>query len=473
MSDIIIREAAVSGKFYTEKPNILSQEIDIALENSLKRNPFAPEDKGSIFSPKVIVVPHAGYRFCLQVAAEAYTRIYHSKSQIKRVVMLSPSHYFPLQKLALPESSYFQTPLGKIPVEQSIYDDLLQKFSFIEINEEVHKPEHGLEVHLPILQRVIRDDFSIIPFVVGNVPIDKISELIDYLWGEEETCILISTDLSHYLENEEAMKIDHKTKRMIEQVYLKDFTGQNACGVIPLASSLLNAQKRALRISTLYIANSYQTTGLSPERVVGYGSWIFEEQNTTRVPERYRNFLIHTAVQSIVYYLKEGKEITIKWDQIPYELQTIRATFVTLKLNGQLRGCIGSLQARNPLLLDIVQNAIKAAFNDPRFPAIQAQDLALLSLEISILSPLAPLAVEGENDLVEKMTPEKDGFILMDNDKQGTFLPSVWEQLPDKRDFLNGLKRKAGISDWSDSTKVIRYQAEKFAKDIKNFIKMK
>ena len=148
---------------------------------------------------------------------------------------------------------------------------------------------------------------------------------------------------------------------------------------------------------------------------------------------------------------------------LPAALLADGASFVTLTWRGELRGCIGSLQARRPLAVDVMENAKNAAFGDPRFPPVRLEELPELVFEVSVLSAPTPFPVESEEDLLQRVRPGVDGLILEEGSRRATFLPAVWEQLPDPRDFLAQLKRKAGLPGnyWSNSLRVERYHAEK------------
>jgi len=143
-------------------------------------------------------------------------------------------------------------------------------------------------------------------------------------------------------------------------------------------------------------------------------------------------------------------------------LKTLRATFVTLQKQGELRGCIGRLEAARPLAEDIAGNAYSAAFEDPRFQPLHESELDGLEIHLSLLTPSEPLAFTSEQDLLDQLRPGEDGLILAEGSRRGTFLPSVWEQLTTPRQFLEHLKLKAGLpaSYWSNSIKAWRYRAE-------------
>jgi AmmeMemoRadiSam system protein A len=172
--------------------------------------------------------------------------------------------------------------------------------------------------------------------------------------------------------------------------------------------------------------------------------------------------LLTLAKNSIQHGLSTGKPLPLNLSDFPAELTAQRATFVTLEKQGQLRGCIGLLSAVRPLAEDIAENAFSAAFQDPRFPPLAAHELAELEIHLSILSSSEPMTFSSEQDLLNQIQPNIDGLILQEGNLRGTFLPSVWQQLPDPNQFLRHLKQKAGLPSnyWSNTIKVYRYTTE-------------
>lgn len=175
-----------------------------------------------------------------------------------------------------------------------------------------------------------------------------------------------------------------------------------------------------------------------------------------------KKILRATARAAIAHCLLHPHELAIVLDGYPACLCKRRASFVTLEREGHLRGCIGSLEAKLPLIQAVAKNAVAAAFSDPRFPPLQARELDALSIHISVLTVPETLAVESEEDLLVKLRPGIDGLVLKRGPQRGTFLPAVWESLPDPRDFLAQLKQKAGLApgDWPADIEIYRYTAE-------------
>lgn len=180
------------------------------------------------------------------------------------------------------------------------------------------------------------------------------------------------------------------------------------------------------------------------------------------LPEASAKRLLDIARDSIAHGLRAGSPLAIDLGDEPAPLREPRAAFVTLHLHRQLRGCIGSIEAYRPLAEDVAQNAYAAAFEDPRFPPVTEAEAGRLDLHISVLTPPLPMTVKDEADLLAQLRPGRDGLILQEGHRRATFLPAVWEDLADPRQFVLYLKRKAGLSPdhWSATMRCWRYEAE-------------
>lgn len=190
--------------------------------------------------------------------------------------------------------------------------------------------------------------------------------------------------------------------------------------------------------------------------------------NSTEAPQELapaqRATLIEVARRSIEHGLSTGRPLAVTPSEYHRDLKAVRASFVTLQIHGQLRGCIGHLEAVQPLVVDVAENAFAAAFRDPRFEPLREDEWPAVDIHLSILTRPEPLQFNDEGDLVRQIRPGEDGLILQDGPNRGTFLPSVWESLPDPVDFLVHLKHKAGLAanHWSDRIEVYRYRTESF-----------
>ncbi len=257
-----IRIPSVSGAFYPAEPDKLASMIDRYLAMVSPR--------GDTPRPKAIIVPHAGYIFSGPVAATAYAQLRAFRDSITRVVVLAPAHRLPFRGLAVSDAKAFRTPLGDIPVDAETLKNLKQK-PFVATLDAAFDGEHSLEVQLPFLQRVLAN-FTLTPLIVGHAEPEQVREVLEATWGGDETLIVISSDLSHFLDYDAARERDAKTTRAIEERNPAAIDFHDACGRIPISGLLLAAKEHHLAVATLDLRNSGDTAG-SRDRVVGYGAY--------------------------------------------------------------------------------------------------------------------------------------------------------------------------------------------------------
>lgn len=263
---MLIRQPAVAGTFYPDDP----RQLQIDVERMLDDAELTDIDTAHL---KALVVPHAGYVYSGPIAASAYKLLAPHKERIKRVVLLGPSHRVALPGIAIPESKFFRTPLGDIAIDQPALQGLA-KLPGVQFRDDAHAREHSLEVQLPFLQTVL-SDFVLLPMVVGAADADTVSAVLATLWGGDETLIIISSDLSHYLPYAAAKTTDSDTSRRIERLDYS-IVGEQACGCHPLNGLLKLARQKGLKVSTLDLRNSGDTAG-SRDQVVGYGSYAVSQ----------------------------------------------------------------------------------------------------------------------------------------------------------------------------------------------------
>ncbi|MFA5985491.1 MAG: AmmeMemoRadiSam system protein B [Methylococcaceae bacterium] len=257
------RQPAVAGMFYPANPGQLHQMLDQYLTDA--------ETNAKV--PKAIIVPHAGYTFSGAVAASAYARLKKANDLITRVVLIGPSHCLAFKGLAVTRAQTFSTPLGNISVDQKAISQLV-KLPYVEFIEEAHAHEHSLEVQLPFLQEML-DNFDIIPIIAGEVSAHEICHILELLWGGEETLIVVSSDLSHYLDYASAKQMDAETSLAIVALADEKLAADSACGKTPVCGLIKYAQEQALAIQCIDLRNSGDTAG-DKNRVVGYGAYVIE-----------------------------------------------------------------------------------------------------------------------------------------------------------------------------------------------------
>ena len=443
-----IRSAAVAGLFYPGEPRALAAEVDDLLAG-------AGEPQPRLGFPKALIVPHAGYLYSGPVAARAYEELAPARGTVRRVVMLGPVHRVPVCGLAHPGVQAFATPLGTVPIDHEAIAAVRGLPQVVQ-SDPAHALEHALEVQLPFLQKQL-GEFALVPFAVGMASVQEVAEVIERLWGGRETLVVISTDLSHYHGYDEARRIDGATVTRIAQL-AADLDHDEACGATPLNGLLALAKRRSLAIRMLAAGNSGDTAG-GKGRVVGYSAFALDEPGSGVSLDEAGGTLLQIARGAI-----EGRLLgSARSVEAPWLAQT-GATFVTLTRDGALRGCIGSLQAARPLGIDVAENALGAAFRDPRFSPVGAAEWPHCRVEVSLLSAPKALRFADEADLLEQISAGEDGLVLEADGRRATFLPQVWESLTDKRQFLRELARKAGLP--SDTRlgrcKLSRYRVAKW-----------
>lgn len=262
----LIRPAAVAGYFYPAERDQLASDISMMLHEA---SPSKAKHQ-----PKALIVPHAGYIYSGAVAAYAYRLLEPWRSQIRRVILLGPSHRTPLRGLALPQADCFETPLGTIPLDKKLCERLLS-LPQVHVIPASHIAEHSLEVQLPFLQTVL-DDFKLVPLVVGLSSPQEVADVLDYCRGGHETLIVVSSDLSHYLPYEQACKRDANTLNHILSGD-ESLSEYDACGSAPIRGLLHLARDLGLKSELLDYRNSGDTAG-DKSRVVGYAAIAFSEE---------------------------------------------------------------------------------------------------------------------------------------------------------------------------------------------------
>ncbi|HEX3920454.1 MAG TPA: AmmeMemoRadiSam system protein B [Caulobacteraceae bacterium] len=448
-----IQPAGVAGLFYPAEPEALAAEVDASLARA---NP--PE-----LAAKAVVAPHAGHIYSGDIAGAAYKLLARRRGQIKRAILLGPTHRMPVRGMAVTAADAWATPLGAVRVAGEARDALAQRPD-VTVAAEPFEGEHSLEVHLPFIQRAL-GDVEVLPVLVGNSPAANTSSMLAQLWGGPETAIIVSSDLSHFHDYATAVARDAETTAAIERLDFGACEGERACGCFPLAGLIDQAQRRDLRVTALDVRNSGDTQG-DKSRVVGYGAFAFEYAHGARIPERQRRTLLDLAKEVVRQGIRLGgaaPKLRLEGG-MPRPLLAQRASFVTLKIAGQLRGCRGTILPAHALIHDVAQNAWNSAFGDPRFAAVTEAEAAQLSFDISILSTPRRIPCASEAELIAALSPDIDGLIIRDGGRQSLFLPSVWAEVPHAMRFVRQLKIKAGLrpDHWSSSLEAFRFTTESF-----------
>lgn len=462
-----LRKAVVAGSFYPgtgpELTALIKQLVNRVKPVQIEHHPDT--------SLKALIIPHAGYIYA------GWTAVHISqvlrKNQFNRVIVMGPDHRVGFQGGAISNVSAYETPLGLIRLDERAA--LLRRYHRMFHADPVSdRLEHSVEVVLPYLQYFL-GEFKLIPIVLGQGEHlgERVSDVLDPLL-DQNTLLVASSDLSHYLPYSEAVVRDRKTIHMILNLETEKLKKRQnaACGKIPILIVVNMARRHNWKPVLLHYSNSGDTAG-DHSRVVGYTAIAFfggtSMQNTMDSPRSLNahqgEILVKLARQTLAKRLNT-KSVKIDPDALKDPaFQEHRGTFVTLTVHKQLRGCIGNLDSTESILDGIRRNAVNAGFHDPRFPPLIADELDEVDIEVSILAEPKPLEYTDSKDLLSKLHVGEDGVILKKGPFSATFLPQVWAQLPRPEDFLSHLCMKAGLSSdaWrKNHLEIMTYQVQYF-----------
>lgn len=449
-----LRKAVWAGQFYEADPIRLSRLLDVYLaESEVQSVP------GQVVG---LIAPHAGYVYSGRVAASGYTLV--KGQQVESVVIIGPSHHYGFEGCSIYLQGGFESPLGLVEVDSSLARELsrLSGFGYI---MEAHAREHSIEVQVPFIQKVF-PGARIVPVVMGyqtGRTVQALAGALAKALPGKKVLVVASTDLSHFLSRVEANEIDRKTIDLLRQMDLKTLTRKMErqenimCGSGPVLALLQYARKLGTaRVEVLAYSDSAAVDGPA-DRVVGYLSaavCLEESAGLTSLSQEEKKELLNLARKAIEVYLESQKIISCQ--PAHPRLEKPAGAFVTLKENGQLRGCIGFAEPLFPLWQAVVQAAVLAATGDPRFPTLRKSELKELEIEISVLGPLQPV-----NDVAE-IKVGRHGLVIKQGNRSGLLLPQVASELGwDRQTFLRELCRKAGLPDsaWRDLKSLSKFEA--------------
>ena len=466
----MVRKPVVAGSFYPADSSELSSTIDQYLKHA------EIEVEGEIFG---VISPHAGYIYSGQTAAFAYEALRNQNKKL--VILLGPSHRYYLSSFAIYDAGKWETPLGKVDIDESFASKLKSRSKLIVGEPEAHSQEHSLEVQLPFLQKVL-GDFKIVPIIFNTDQISLLSEFANALSEElkdrRDWVIVASTDLYHGHNYSDAKAVTDKVNKYILGFdyaglleYDRDLRESGVCAACGCSgTSVLLQVMKNIGMSNVKLLNrttSGDVTGDKNGYVVGYGAWVFSENKGKKtkneksnsefdfkLTEEDKEKLLTIARETVNEYVENGKVPDFK---VESEVLTRKCgAFVTLKKkNGSLRGCIGRIVAEDPLFLVVRDMAIAAASEDYRFPPVKVSEIDDIEIEISVLTPMQVV------NSVDEVKVGRDGLMIRRGYNSGLLLPQVpVEQGWDKETFLEHTCYKAGLPpDAWKSSELWKFQA--------------
>jgi AmmeMemoRadiSam system protein B/AmmeMemoRadiSam system protein A len=430
-----------------------------------------------------LISPHAGYQYSGIVAANSYALL--KGKNIKRVVVISPSHISSFEGASIYDGDAYATPLGNIKVDQDFASKLVRLSPLLQRSGKGHddvymgRGEHALEAQLPFLQRVLKE-FTLVPIIMGEQDYQTCRALgtaLAEISKAGETVIVASSDLSHFHSYDEAVKLDHSVIRSVEEWdyfnLLRNLTARiwEACGGGPIVATMIAAERLgATQAKLIKYANSGDIPDGDRSSVVGYSAIAFIKENkispqissSFEISKDEQEYLLDIARKSVEMIVKERTIYSCTAGNFE-TLNQERGAFVTLKKNGALRGCIGFTAPIKPLYQTVQEAAISAALKDPRFQPVSREELAELHYEISVLSPFTHVQSS------EQIEIGKHGLLIKYGSREGLLLPQVaTEQHWDLNTFLQHTCLKAGLPNdsWKDKeADIFKFSAFVFGED--------
>jgi AmmeMemoRadiSam system protein B/AmmeMemoRadiSam system protein A len=478
-SKVVFRPVSALRGWGIADANVLSRQIE-----SL----FQKADVKPINNVIALILPHAGYAYSGQTAADALKTI---NRKYKRIIVIGPSHHLPIEEqLNVVRADYFETILGQIPLDVEFIDNLLKYPMFKNLPNAFHY-ENSIEVELPLLQYRYKD-FKLVPITTGQCTLGTVKKAGQILRGlvDADTLVIASSDFTHYgpayryvpfKENipEQIKKLDMGAYEYIAKLDSEGFfeyrhkTGATICGYIPIAV-LLSMLDKDTKVDLTNYTTSGQLTGdfsnsVSYLSVVFSGAWptpseIKTQETDLKLTEEDKKQLLTLARGTISYVLQnkrvpKASELGVT---VSDAMSSPRAAFVTLTKNGRLRGCIGDIFPQRPLYKSVILNAINASLNDRRFTPVTEAECKDIKIEISALTSPQPI------DSYDKIRIGTDGVVLDKDGHSAVFLPQVARQQGwDLNQMLTQLSLKAGLPPdaWKEGASFLVFQADVFGEE--------
>lgn len=465
---------AFAGQFYP------SEKAD--LESTLMKMFKSGVQKTAGTTVLAIIVPHAGYVFSGSVAASAYNQI-DTLRTYENVFIITASHRTYFTGASIYGAGNCETPLGEVPVNLALANELMDKYDIFSYVPEAHYSEHSLEVQLPFIQYKLKKGYKILPIVIGSQSAEDCRTLANILlpYFNEKNLFIISSDFSHYPSYDDAVALDKHTAEAILTIDTEQFTevifaranksvkglSTRACGWSAILTLMyLTKNQPDVKYTLIDYTNSGESVYGDKDRVVGYNAIMvgLDENNVAkdnfRLDEKDKKMLLEIARTTIEKYTISKAIIKLNPADFSHTLKSNCGAFVTINKNHRLRGCIGRFDASEPLYLIVQQMAMAAATQDSRFTPVTPEELKDLEVEISVLSPLRKI------NSIDEIVMGKHGIYIVKDNRTGTFLPQVANETGwSKEEFLGHCSRdKAGLGwDGWKSADIYIYEAIVFS----------
>jgi hypothetical protein len=462
------RQPVAAGRFYPADKLTLTKELARLFESCKKAS-------GS-WDVRAIISPHAGYIFSGKIAAAAYSAIPKNKVY-KNIFIIGSSHVMYFDGASVYNSGDFITPLGKVSVNKEIANKLILSNKVFNFPANAHLQEHSIEVQLPIIQYYFKYYPMVVPVIIGTDDENTVKKIAEALrpWFTSENLFVISSDFSHYPGYKDAVETDSFTAMSIvsgsPKTFLKTLSTNTQKQIPGLATSMcgwtsgltllyLAEGNKNLEIKFIDYSNSGDSPNAGKDEVVGYNALAMIEKEHNEVPlaksdnsfsfnDAEKKQLFTIVKNSISSKLYDDKKFVIEEKSVSGNLKKPMGAFVTLKINGALRGCIGRFISSEPLFTVVQESAVSSAFEDPRFSPLTKEEFKKTDIEITVLGPLRKI------NNISEIVLGKHGIYIKKGYKSGTMLPQVATEngwtVEEFLGFTSREKADLGWDGWKDA----------------------
>lgn len=431
-----IRYPVALGSLYPEKAKDLKHTVKELLVSADRH--FRPDGK----IPKALIVPSSSIFLSGRVTAAGYAYLKRVRPFLKRVVIL----YAPMNKsyfgMVVPEAKFWEMPDRRFEIDTATAERLSQ-IPGITRDDAPHASEYGAEVQLPFISALFPPEVKILPVLVGDASVLQVSDLIDAVWGGPETVVIVVSQLNDAKTYEDVLeRADYVIKRLEKKEY-QSLNKRHLTGLLPVKGLLHYASEHDGEVKIL--ARGTSADEFAPSKKVSgylaagvYETELSEEERKEKLEkllQENQEDLLRIAAHSILSGFKRGRPLYVRESRYADDLSKKGAVFVSLYYNGMLRGSVGSSEPTRSIIRDVSENAYAAAFQDFRFAPLGEDEIKDAEISISLLTPKVPLKFESEEDLLKKMRPHRDGFVLRERENKALFCRRYGTRFRRRRNF--------------------------------------
>ncbi len=442
-----VRDSVAAGSLYPEDSSVLRSEIDNAINSA----------DADFVGPKVLVLPSCGLSAAADVAATGLVMLESERGVIERVIVVgdhSPGvGERPFSGIAMPQAIAFRTPLGDLLVDRESIDSAASHPS-VHVSDRPFRNDTSIEVHLPPIQRLL-GSVRVVPVLVGDVAVTDLVDVFEHLWGDRSTLIIVTTSFGHGTDIDQAAAQGERARDVLEKndrSALEQSSASSRLSLAALGAVIARRSMGLLELASDTVSDPFTGTG-----ALDVGAFAAWESTGIDLDEADREHLRALVGQTVALTVLGGRVSGADLARVPPALTARRATVVTLRHAGKVRGSAGTIEADRSFAGSVVRNAA-AACADPRLPSIQPAELSDLRATVTVISPIERIFPHSWDDLIASVTPNVDGLLVTQPGSRAAQLPAMWSRFSSTSEFVGAVARKARLDSGSKVSQAAWYR---------------